>query len=243
MSKAPAEPLLGPSLLGATLASLPIGVVPALASHGSWIATWLVSAASAAFLLGPASLGLGTGRLQNQVHQGSVLDGRVTWLVLGLLLSLAPLMVVGGLLKSATHHRPLGAATFAFVACAAVVAIVVFIWRLGTVVEGATETRGRWIRSVVGGAALLSGGWVLLRLGRLAASHDFAIALVELALLVVALWLGTRPVARHALARVPTPVGVGAWLSIVVAGAVLAATWAPATGERSIAILWLLFAR
>jgi hypothetical protein len=151
-------------------------------------------------------------------------------------------MLLGGLLKTATHHRPLGAATFSVIACLVALGSIVFCWRLAALAESVSEPRGRVIRAVVGGAALLSGAWALMRLARLATSSDFIIAYGELALLIAALWLTSRDALRARLANVPAAVGVLLWLVVVLAGAILALTWSSAGAGPTTAILWLLFA-
>lgn len=238
MTEAAAQPLVGPSLLSATLVASLVGLVPALGAGGSG-SVWLLGAASAALLLGPATLGVTT---TSSSHKPGF------WLGAGLVLTLTPLTILGGLLKTSTHHRPLGAATFAVIACIFAVGCVAFCWRAGTLAESSRPSRGRLIRSVVGSAALLSGGWVLLRLARLATSSDFGFAVLQLCLLVSGLWLGSLEKTRKSLAKVPALVGTGVWLSMVLAGAILAITLDPrsldprGTQAASTALLWLLFA-
>jgi hypothetical protein len=225
---------LGSGLLAATIASCLIGLVPAFSSSGSTFSNWLIAAGSVALLVGPAALGLGS--------RGSWRKPAF-WIGCGLALPLVPLMLLGGLLKTATHHRPLGAATFAFIACAVVAGSVVFCWRAQTLTDRLSGPRGGLIRSVVGGAALLSGGWVLLRLVQLASSSNFVLALAELALSLLALWVASHPKTQQRLANVPSLVGIAAWLSMVLAAALVAMSLDPQlAGTPSTAVLWLLLA-
>lgn len=234
MTAVSARSLFGPALLAATLASALIGVVGALSTSGSPFSSWLIAAASAALLLGPATLGISSeGAWRKPAF----------WLACGLGLSLGPLTVFGGLLKTATHHRPLGAATFAVIACALVVGSVLVCWRAGVLVERAEATRGRLIRSVVGAVALLSGAWALFALIKQAASSDFVFGFVQLAFALLTLWFASRRKTQDKLAGLPAFVGLGAWISLVLAGAILAATLDPQVASApSTAILWLLFA-
>lgn len=52
-------------------------------------------------------------------------------LLLGTALSSLPLALFGGVLKSATHHRPLGGATFAVVACVVLTLCIALTLRVG----------------------------------------------------------------------------------------------------------------
>jgi len=92
--------------LCAALAALPAALRASSAGASlpmAWLALW----GAAALMSGPIA---GAWRVARPLSAAA-------WsLPLGLALSLAPLLVFARVLKSATHHRPLGGATFAIVA-------------------------------------------------------------------------------------------------------------------------------
>jgi len=89
--------------LGCALIALPAALRSGAPLPLSWLALW----GSAALMAAPVA---GAWRVARPLPASA-------WcLPLGVALSLAPLMVFARLLKTATHHRPLGGATFAIVA-------------------------------------------------------------------------------------------------------------------------------
>jgi hypothetical protein len=130
-----------------------------------------------------------------------------------------PLMVFAELLKRTTHHRPLGAATFAIVGagvlCAAVAmaARLVALWRK----PGRAQ---RWWRAagiaVVGGSALLVAALVLPALRDAALRSGLLDTLLAVALLVLAVRL-RDPAGLGRRVRLLAPVS---WIIVVGAGAI-----------------------
>lgn len=92
--------------LGCAVAALP-GALRAASAGASLPLAWLALWGSAALMVGPVA---GAWRAARP------LPASAFSLPLGLGLSLAPLLVFARVLKTATHHRPLGGATFAIVA-------------------------------------------------------------------------------------------------------------------------------
>jgi hypothetical protein len=86
-------------------------------------------------------------------------------LLLGAGLSSLPLALFGGVLKSTTHHRPLGGATFAVVACVVLALCIGLAWRIGR------AAKILWLQrffsacsglSLLATVALAAGSWPLL---------------------------------------------------------------------------------
>ncbi|MEZ4229748.1 MAG: hypothetical protein R3B89_11300 [Polyangiaceae bacterium] len=121
--------LLGTAAWAALIASL-LGAVPgalkASAAGASLPLAWLALAGGAALLLLPFCIAL-------RIQLGRGATGRrqllVLWATLGL--SAPVLSMLLKLLKTGTHHRPLGAATFAGMALIAVVGVLAVVGRLG----------------------------------------------------------------------------------------------------------------
>jgi hypothetical protein len=131
-------PSATPEVRGSTGAALGLGalvsllaVLPALLrieSDGSSLRVWITLAGGSALVLGPVVALLAVA-LQNPARLLAPLSG--------VLLSAAPLALLGLVLKTQTHHRPLGAATFAVLAFVVVSFCVVVALR----VARAAETR------------------------------------------------------------------------------------------------------
>ena len=96
---------------------------------------------------------------------------------------------------------------------------------------------------MVGGAAVLSGGWACVRMAKLGLASDVLPGLVEFALWIVALALASSAWTRRRLEALPAIVGSAAWLLIVLAGCLAASSFDPKVAELpATSILWLLFA-
>lgn len=173
---------------------------------GCWLALW----GATALVLAPTA---GALRLLRP------LPGALAALVLGSGLALGPLMVFAELLKRATHHRPLGATTFAIIGAGVMMAAVAAAARLW--VLSRTPGRGRrWWRAVTGGLVALS----LLLAIRFAVSlfGDSALraGLLDgtlVVLLVMAAAALRRPVAVARIARV---LGPSLWVVAVIAATI-----------------------
>jgi hypothetical protein len=136
---------LGLGALGSAIAVLP--AVLRVEAAGSALSTWLALAGGSALVVGPV-LALLRRALATSSH--------LLLPLAGVGLSAAPLAMLGSLLKSTTHHRPLGAATFAVLALGVVVFCVLVALSVGRVARRAPVDgrRGAWM--VLGAAALAS---------------------------------------------------------------------------------------
>jgi hypothetical protein len=112
-------------------------------------------------LFGGTALVLGPALVCASALGGEAQRGRAV--SFGLAFATAPLAVLADGLKQNTHHRPLGAATFAVLALALVAGALFLAWRLLAYVRsGATNGRRAVFWLMVGGA-LGSVGFVLVR--------------------------------------------------------------------------------
>jgi len=148
-------------LASATLTALP-AAIRVSAAGASLPASWLLLSGASALILGPFVASLRWLRMTTPRLD----DVRVSFF--GLLVALAPLVILGLLLKEGTHHRPLGGATFA-VAAAVVVALSIACLRRLLIWSHAEEPavrfvgRGMLVLCVGIGAALAV--LLVLRLG------------------------------------------------------------------------------
>ncbi|HEY6727388.1 MAG TPA: hypothetical protein VI197_25310, partial [Polyangiaceae bacterium] len=126
MTEAPAVPTervlgLSGSLLSGVLVAFVVALLPAMRHPDQFLLLWLACAGSGALVLGPAWFGVRT----------LLPDWRsLAMLGCGVGVALGPIMLVGRLIKTATHHRPLGAMTYAVVACVGVLCAWVLVGRL-----------------------------------------------------------------------------------------------------------------
>lgn len=203
MSAAEARAAASTGLAIATLGSAVIVVPAALRAAGggaglivAWVALW----GSAALMIAPVAAAW---RLARPLS-------RSAWsLPLGLALSLAPLMLFARVLKVATHHRPLGGATFAIVATllvlgATAVAARLIAWSAGR--EGALAQAPRVI------AALSLALGLVLALPALGA--ELRGSVLDGLLSVVLAAVGAFVPARQLVARI----GPALWVVVVAAG-------------------------
>ena len=212
------------SLLLAASGSLLVALPAALRATNdgaSLLACWVALWGATALLVGPTAAALLRARPR--------LGGLATLLV-GVLMAAGPMIVFARLLKRATHHRPLGAVTFALVAVVVILGAVAVAARLMSLARSAARARRVWRTVVIAlttcsllcTAALTAGalGDASVRAGLL----DGALAA---ALIIAAAWI--RPV--PALRRAPRLVSPAVWLLVVVTGwATLRA--APVVAER-----------
>lgn len=125
--------------------ALVVALLPALRHPDQFLLLWLACAGSGALVLGPAWFGART----------LVPEWRALLpLACGLGVALGPVMVLGRLIKTATHHRPLGAMTYAVVACAAALCAWVLAGRLFQLAQTGSTGLRRAARVAL--AALLS---------------------------------------------------------------------------------------
>lgn len=107
--------------MAGVLVAVVVALLPASRHSDQFLLVWLACAGSGAVVLGPAWLGA----------RMLLLDWRpLAVFACGLAAALGPLMLLGRLIKTATHHRPLGAMTYAAVACAGVLCAWVLVSRL-----------------------------------------------------------------------------------------------------------------
>jgi hypothetical protein len=219
-------------LFAGTLAAL-IAALPASLRVEPSAPVFGLLAGAAAALLGPLGGGLCAAR---------PLPGSARAALVGLGLSALPLAVLGMVLKTATHHRPLGAVVFALLGAVVVVACALLsarvLWAARAV--GPEPRRARWIQVMtmvaVAGPVLLA-----VRLasasGASRAVFDAALALGALAVLLwvkwpdrlllmarraavplwalvvgTAIWLGRAPAMDQALSASPSLAAPLGWM-------------------------------
>ncbi len=136
-------------------------------------------------------------------------------LLLGTALSALPLALFGGVLKSTTHHRPLGGATFAVVASLVLACCIGLALRVRGSGSSSGSTRPAWLSHFFSVCCSLSlVGAVVLARNSAQTWLDF----VTLALACAGAGLLKIP---KALARIPGPAVALAWGLLVVVGLVL----------------------
>jgi len=197
-SEAPAEVSADPGsalwvgFAGGLLAGTAAGLVVALpgawratSAGSSFVAGWFVLWGAAALLVGPLA---GALRLLRPEPKGLAV------LALGVGLASGPWVVFAGLLKRATHHRPLGAVTFAVLGTAILIGTLLISARVLAMARGAGRGRriGRalaialtalaalFVLRVVGGALVAGGLGGGLLDGGLAAVAAFGATFVPL---------------------------------------------------------------
>lgn len=140
-----------------------------------------------AFLVVSAASALGLAALLAAVRPLSV-AGRGA--LVGLGLATAPLYVLGKVLKATTHHRPLGAVTFAFLALFVLAAAVTLAIRI--VGARSDSSRARLVSLALEGSAGVAAALALYRPLRGAATQggavDVAFALGTAAVLTLLPW-------------------------------------------------------
>ena len=144
---------LGFGTLAAVVSALP--ALPRIVGAGGSAALgWLALTGGTALVLGPAlafARGVRTERMGSRAA------------LLGLALAAAPLSLLAEALKRSTHHRPLGAATYAVLALALVSGAVVVAWRLLRFSESGSPAARRVVFWLAAFAALGSVAFVLVR--------------------------------------------------------------------------------
>jgi hypothetical protein len=135
-------------------------------------------------------------------------------LLCGVALSALPLALFGGVLKSTTHHRPLGGATFAVVACVALVFCIGLARRVGSA-GGIAPWLKQFFSACSGLSLLVTVALAGLGAGRVHVLVDF----LTLAAACAGAGLLKIP---NVLARIPGPVSAGVWGLLVLSGLLLA---------------------
>jgi hypothetical protein len=171
---------------------------------------WVALTGSTALVLGPLLVAARTLRVAASGVRG---------VLVGVGLAAGPLAVLGEVLKLETHHRPLGAATFGFLALFMVLgSILVAVRVLSWASEAATAPR-RLATRILAIAAATSLGAVFLRAVSAAGyNHD---VLDACRLLVVAA-LANRALDVPLVATLARRAGVAAWVLLVLFGLVAA---------------------
>jgi hypothetical protein len=191
---------LGVGALAGALVALPALVRLTASGAGGSVAVLALSG-GAALVLGP---------LLVLVDRVRTLGARLSVVVTGLGLAAWPLSFLGSLLERTTHHRPLGAATFALLALAVVLGGLLVAWRVNALDPGATV--GRALRVVLALGAVASTGLVLLGGLRAEAVRPHVL---DGALLVVGAALGWVALRRPALVSSLSRVGLVLWIAFV----------------------------
>ncbi len=233
-TSADAAPALGAPLsqgllLGtaaAAIATLP-GALRASSGGASAGMCWVVLFGGTALVLGPVVAALRIARPWR---------ASAASIPVGLLLALAPMIVLGRLLKAGTHHRPLGGATFAIVAVGLVLGGVALAARLiAWSTPSASAAARRFARPALAAlvAIALLAALALARAAFGAGSASIGGGVVDGAL---ALALGGAAATLRVppgLARVARLAGPIVWLVVAVAGPV-AGRAAPAARSASL---------
>ena len=198
----------------AVLVALPGAARTARASEGSTLLLcWLALGGGLGLLLAPA---VGAARAARPLPRPAV------GLPLGALFASGPLMLLATLIKAKTHHRPLGAATFAMLAAVLLVAAIIVAARLLSATEGKRPFLA-WgsivILAVVSGAMMAR--LVQPALGAVGAESGLRAALFDGVLLVVlgAAAVGLKvPDGLRNAARYAAP---ALWIGLALASAVV----------------------
>jgi hypothetical protein len=160
----------------------------------------------AALLVGPTLAGLASARPLSPALRAALV---------GLGLAALPLAKLASLLKVATHHRPLGAVTFAALALLLCLGLIVVSARLLSVSGAERSTGGRFVRAALLAAATAG---PLLLLGRATASANLRGGVFDVALgLGTGALLGLAPYPPSAVRAVEL-LGVPLWVSAVLTG-------------------------
>lgn len=178
--------------------------------QASWLATLVLLWAAASLLVVPIGLWIRRAPLKDPASVDRAL-------LLGAALSALPLALFGGVLKSSTHHRPLGGATFAVVACIVLTLCIGLAVRVG---------RGR---ASSNGSAWLAHSFLAACLGSAAAALALGLGDYRALVLVDGATLGCA-CAAAGLLKIPTklaalpPFATGTlWALLLSGGLVLTA--------------------
>lgn len=198
------------SLLGGALWPLPALVEAVGTRSGRQLALGYLA------LAGAASFSLFLLRLALRSPSGAAARGSHA-LTLGAALASAPLVALGFALKVATHHRPLGAATFALAALAGF-ALLTLLAASALELRARAPRLGPALVYGAGAAGALSAGWAVFSVGRAliqrATLASSAVdALWGLLLAAVLVSVGAGWLARSRLALGGLPLCCALWLA------------------------------
>jgi hypothetical protein len=209
---------VGPVLFGTTLlcvlAVLPAAIrcISGTTALSTGLGAWLVLWGLAASLMGPMTLLL----------HASKPWPKLSWSVpLGILFALPPFTMLGGILHRSTHHRPLGAATFALLGAVVLLGLVGLTARLVT--WSGTSERRQWLGAtflaLAGGAAVLAEVLWVRSAMRQAGPHHLGGLLVDGGLVVLVAAAGVSMPVQ--IVRIPRWLGPSLWLVVVGVSAIL----------------------
>jgi len=198
---------LGAGTLAALVSAVP--AAPRAAAEGAHVALAFVSlAGGTALVLGPALVAAGAVRTDTSGFRA---------VFLGLALAALPLALFADVLEQSTHHRPLGAATFAVLALALVLGFVAATFRLFEILEACSFAVRRASFAFVVALALAGVAAVLVRaLGAPGLVPHVLDGLRALATATLCHLLLRFP----RVASVARRVGAPLWVFVVVAGLV-----------------------
>lgn len=170
-------PAVALGLVGSLIASLP-GVLRTLPEVHA-LSAWLALSGALSLVVVPVALWIRHGRGDGwQETDGALLRGAA--------LSSLPLALFGGVLKSSTHHRPLGGATFAVVAVCVLAVCIGLAFRFsGGVRRAATPSLWQKLFFLACVASLV--GTLLLGVVGAGRSHVLDFVLLTLAVALTAL--------------------------------------------------------
>lgn len=197
-------------LIAAALAALPA----ALRFDSSLVGqAFVVLTAGAALVMAPLSAALSSASPPSQFSRA---------LTVGALVSVVPLLPFAAMLKTGTHHRPLGGATFAVIAGLIIVGCSLVCARLITWAREQRSPIGTWARFALVALAALGTAAVLLALLQGIRSDSayrtgFFDALRALGLATLA----SRAPLPSGLVRRVRGLGLAAWISVVTVGVCL----------------------
>lgn len=198
MSDAP-RPRLGPGIAAGLVLSLPVALRAGLPSPTAVV----LGLAAASLVVVPIGLWIRHGSLKNSASADrALLDGAA--------LSSLPLALFGGVLKSSTHHRPLGGATFAVGACVVIAFCIALAFRVGR-----SGAKAHWLKHFFSVSC-----WSSLALTVAFAAGKTYILLDFLLLAAACVAAGLLRI-PPALSRIPGPAVLAAWVLLSGAGLLL----------------------
>jgi len=182
-------------------------VLPALPRvEGSAPSVWVGLAGGSALFLGPV-LAVLRGALDP--------PARALGPLAGVALSAAPLSAFAALLKATTHHRPLGAATFAVISLLIVALCVLVAVRVTSYADARSPGAGTALRALIGGAALMS---FAAALAVILGSDGARPHLVDALSLAAAAGLGLAALKVREVVSVLRRFGATLWIALVLVG-------------------------
>lgn len=193
-------------LFAAVLAALP----PALRFEPAMVwQAFAVCTAGCALVMAPLSAALASARSPSRFRSA---------LTVGVLLAAAPLLPFATILKTSTHHRPLGGVTFAVLASLVIVGLSMVCGRL---VTWAGDQRTRSFSARVAVIALAALGTAALLLGLMQAlkgGDAYRTGLFDALRVLGLATLAARVRLPDALLKRLRGIGLAAWIAVVTVG-------------------------